>query len=93
MNKIEEYLKQTKSFQKQLYTFNRGDNIMEDFCPIYYKPKQNGRYLTIRCGFNGIYTIIDDWKDDKWELDILDSSEVIAYSRKTIDNYILNIIN
>lgn len=93
MSKIEEYLKETKSFQKQLYTFNRGGNIMEDFCPIHYKPKENGRYLTIRCGFNGIYIKIDDWKDDKWELDILDSSEVIAYSRKTIDNYILNITN
>ena len=49
-----------------------------------YPPKENGYYMTIRCGLNGIYTYFDEWKNNMWQLGVLDDSSVIAYSKEQI---------
>lgn len=58
-----------------------------------YPPKEDGFYMTVRCGLGGIYTNLDEWKNNKWQVGILDDSNVIAYSREQItkeqvDDYI-----
>ena len=40
--------------------------------------------MTIRCGLTGIYTHLDEWKDNKWQVGILDDSKVIAWSQEQI---------
>ena len=51
---------------------------------VKYPPKKNGYYMTIRCGFGGIYTNLDEWKYNKWQVGILDDSDIIAYSKEHI---------
>jgi hypothetical protein len=46
--------------------------------------KENGYYMTIRCGLGGIYTNPDEWKDGNWQIKITDASFVIAYSREKL---------
>lgn len=47
-------------------------------------PRENGYYMTIRCGLGGIYFCLDEWKDGTWQVGVLDASSVIAYSREQI---------
>lgn len=49
-----------------------------------YLLKENGYYMTVRCGLSGIYTNLDEWKDNKWQVGILDDSDIIAYSKEQI---------
>lgn len=49
-----------------------------------YPPKEDGFYMTVRCGLGGIYTNLDEWKNNKWQVGILDDSNVIAYSKEQI---------
>lgn len=71
-----------KSYERRIFDFDREDN---DFVPAHYKPKEDGTYLTIRCGLTGIYTSVNEWKDDKWQMNILDGSTTIAYSRNKLE--------
>lgn len=71
----------------------REDNILNfdnDFKPANYTPKANGYYMTIRCGLEGIYYRLDEYKDGRWQLGILDGSYVIAYSKETISKEVVN---
>ena len=61
-----------------------------DYKPANYPPKKDGFYMTIRCGLGGIYYYIDGWKDERWQLGILDGSYVIAYSIKQIPKEVVN---
>ena len=65
-----------------------GENVMtfhDDYTPAHYTtPKENGFYMTIRCGLSGIYTKLNEWKDGKWMMEILDASTTIAYSKEPI---------
>ena len=47
--------------------------------------KEDGMYITIRCGFAGIYQRLDRYKDGKWQLIVLDGSKVIAYSKNKVE--------
>ena len=47
-------------------------------------PKENGTYLTIRVGLSGIYKMINDWENDKWQIEVLDASVTIARSEKPL---------
>ena len=47
-------------------------------------PKENGTYLTIRVGLDGIYKMINDWENDKWQIEVLDASVTIARSEKPL---------
>ena len=49
-------------------------------CP----PKENGYYITVKCGLGGIYTIINEWKNGKWMVLATDDSDVIAYSKEQV---------
>lgn len=83
--KAKEYLEKVKQIHQELYKFDKDGGIMRAFKPMTYPPKEDGAYLTIRCGLGGIYTHIDEWKNGKWHLGVLDASTVVAYSRDTID--------
>lgn len=65
-----------------------NENKLLDFKGEYklgkYPPRKNGYYMTVRCGLGGIYTHLDEWKDNKWMVGILDDSDVIAYSKEQI---------
>ena len=79
---VQEALDIIKSYERRIFDFNREDN---DFVPAHYKPKEDGIYLTIRCGLTGIYTSVNEWKDDNWQKNILDGSTTIAYSRNKLE--------
>lgn len=55
-----------------------------DYELVKYSPKEDGYYMTIRCGLNGIYTCLDEWKNSNWQVGVLDDSNVIAYSKEQI---------
>jgi len=71
-----------KPYEKRIFDFDREEN---DFIPAHYKPKEDGIYLTIRCGFTGIGTYVNEWKDGNWQMNILDGSTTIAYSRNKLN--------
>ena len=56
----------------------------DDYVPAHNSPKEDGWYMTIRCGFSGIYSCLNQWKDEKWQIQVLDGSRTIAYSREQI---------
>lgn len=64
--------------EKHILDFN------DDYTPSHFTPKEDGFYMTIRCGLGGIYYKLDEWKEGKWHLGILDASTVIAYSKQPI---------
>ena len=46
--------------------------------------------MTIRCGLSGIYTLLNEWKDNKWQVKVLDASDTIAYSKERISEETVN---
>lgn len=71
----------------------REEHILDfdnDYKPANYPPKEDGFYMTIRCGFGGIYYNLNEWKDSNWQVGILDGSYVIAYSREQIPREVVN---
>jgi len=73
-----------KSYEKRIFDFDR-EKEENNFVPAHYKPKEDGMYLTIRCGLTGIYTSVNEWKDGNWQMNILDGSTTIAYSRNKLE--------
>ena len=49
-----------------------------------YPPKEDGYYITVKCGLGGIYTILNEWKNGKWMVLTTDDSDVIAYSKEQV---------
>lgn len=49
-----------------------------------WPPENDGWYMTIRCGLSGIYSCINEWKDNKWQVEVLDASNTIAYSKEQL---------
>ena len=49
-----------------------------------YPPKEDGYYITIKCGLGGIYTTLNEWKNGEWRILTTDDSDVIAYSREQV---------
>ena len=41
-----------------------------EYIPAHHDPKEPGYYMTIRCGLSGIYTQLDEWKNNKWQVGI-----------------------
>ena len=71
-----------RNHEKTLMAFNRHGDDGTDFHPFSYsKPKEEGIYLTIRCGFTGIYTMLNEWKDGEWQVECADGSTTIAYRK------------
>ncbi len=56
-----------------------------DFKPIKDHLKiENGFYLTIRCGLPGIYTMVNEWRDGYWMIEVADDSRTVAYSKNRL---------
>ena len=70
--------KATKIVKKQLFGFNDEWKLSK------YPPDNDGYYMTIRCGLSGIYTCLDEWKDNRWQVGVSDDSDVIAYTKEQV---------
>lgn len=69
---------------KTIYKFNGEYKLAK------YPPKEDGWYITIRCGLSGIYTCLNEWKDNKWQVEAADASDTIAYSKERISKEIVD---
>jgi hypothetical protein len=69
---------------KFIYKFNGEYKLAK------YPPKEEGYYMTIRCGMSGIYTCVNVWKDNKWQIEAADASDTIAYSKELISKKIVD---
>ena len=81
------YAKNRKELEKQIFMFDR-DAQEFDYVPSMdgrRTPEKEGMYLTIRCGLTGIYTAVNMWKDNKWQMCVLDGSSTIAFSRHSVN--------
>lgn len=70
--------KATKIVKKHIFDFNDEWKLAK------YSPTLEGYYMTIRCGLSGIYTCLDEWKDSRWQVGVLDDSDVIAYTKEQV---------
>ena len=77
-----EVLRRIKSYEKTIFEFGREWRAFKGQGDC--KPKEPGIYLTIRCGYSGIYTAINEWKDEHWMVMVADGSEVIAFKEEQI---------
>jgi hypothetical protein len=84
LERVKAVSEEMKTYEHTIFPFNHDNN---DFKPFRKKshPTENGLYLTIRCGLSGIYTILNEWKDDRWQVDIVDNSETIAFCPKKVE--------
>ena len=62
------------------HNFDFNDNYKLAKCP----PKENGYYITVKCGLGGIYTSLNEWKNGEWMILTTDDSDVIAYSKEQV---------
>ena len=62
------------------YIFEFKDDYKLAKCP----PKKDGYYMTIKCGLEGIYTSLNEWKNGEWRILTTDDSGVIAYSKEQV---------
>lgn len=79
--KLKPLMDEIDSYKKKIFDFDREEN---DFIPAKHNPKEEGYYITIRCGLSGIYQMLNEWKDNKWQINLTDDSYTIAYNRKRI---------
>lgn len=73
-----------ETYEKKIFVFDHEEN---DFTPTNngkITPKEDGFYITFRCGLSGIYTVINEWKDGHWLMNCADGSTTIAFSRKKV---------
>ena len=66
---------------KHILDFDRED---ENFIPAKIDPKEEGYYMTIKCGLGGLYYCLNEFKDGKWQVLSADDSYVVAYSREPL---------
>jgi len=69
------------SYKKKIFNFNEDEH---DFIPAQHDPKEEGYYITIRCGLSGIYQMLNEWKNNQWAINLTDDSYTIAYDRKKV---------
>lgn len=92
-DKRQQMLERVKAVSEEMKTYEHVifpfDDHYNDFKPFREKshPTENGLYLTVRCGLSGIYTVINEWKDNKWQAGILDDSVTIAFCPKKVELY------
>lgn len=73
-------------FEKTLCDFRSDYYLFGDrrFKPYHDGMRvSNGMYITIRCGYTGIYTMLNEMKDGKWVDGVLDGSTTIAFASLT----------
>ena len=79
--KFKPLMDEIDSYHKRIFNFNRDEY---DFIPAHHNPKEEGYYVTIRCGLSGIYQMLNEWKNNDWQINLTDNSYTIAYSRERI---------
>jgi len=85
MDKNSEIYKKIKSYRKNFVKFDRDTEEL-NFIPAHHiNPKEEGVYVTIRCGLSGIYQMLNEWKNGKWQVGVMDDSVTIAFSRNKIE--------
>lgn len=82
MDTQDEIYKKYKSYNKKILEFDLNEN---NFRPAHYPPKEDGMYISLRCGLRGIYQTLDWYKDGEWQLRVLDGSRIIAYSKNKVE--------
>lgn len=70
--------------EKTIFSFNSEYKLAK------HPPKEDGYYMTVRCGLGGIYTKVDKYRDGEWLTKIMDDSDVIAYSKERISENIFD---
>ena len=81
--RLKDLMEETESYRRQIFKFDRHNDV--DFIPAdSIKPRKDGIYITLRCGLSGIYQIINEWRDGKWQMEACDASFTIAFSREPI---------
>ena len=83
--KNSEIYKKIKSYDKRILDFNNDFTPAVNSTGTARNPKEEGLYITIRCGFAGIYQCLNRWKDGKWQNQVLDGSTTIAFSKQLVD--------
>ena len=91
MKKLELFADYMKCLEYKLTDFGK-EGFFKGFKPYRDNLKiEEGFYLTIRCGLSGIGTYLNEFKDGKWQMEILDGSTTIAYRNlrksETFENY------
>lgn len=59
-------------------------DFKDDYKLAKYPPKEDGYYITVKCGLGGIYTSLNEWKNGEWMVLTTDDSDVIAYSKEQV---------
>lgn len=80
--KFEKYYKEITSYECDIFRFD--SKISEKDFVIRKDPIEEGHYLTIRLGLQGIYTSVNYWKDNNWMAQVADGSSVIARTREPL---------
>lgn len=80
--KFEKYYKEITSYECDIFKFD--SKISEKDFVIGKDPIEEGHYLTIRLGLQGIYTSVNYWKDNNWMAQVADGSSVIARTREPL---------
>lgn len=81
-----------RSFEKSIVDFDKEGWLCTKIKSN--KPTKPGCYLTMRYGYGGIYTVLDEWKEIngelQWSVRILDGSQIIAYKPELIEIPVFN---
>lgn len=80
--KLRKVMGELKSYEKEIFKFEKKDDNW--FVPANRDPKEDGYYLTIRCGLGGIYKTVNEWRDGYWSIETTDASFTVAFTRKPI---------
>ena len=87
---LREYMNWMDTFEKRIvefhdYNVNAIDkSFFDGFKPYRDNTKlEDGTYVTMRCGLTGVYTVINEMKDNHWMAECLDGSTTIAYRKLT----------
>ena len=80
--KFEKYYKEITSYECDIFRFD--SKISEKDFVIKKDPIEEGHYLTIRLGLQGIYTSVNYWKDNNWMVQVADGSSVVARTREPL---------
>lgn len=81
MKTTDEGYKKWKSYNKTIFPFNG------DFVLMNHPPQEDGLYITIHCGRNGIYQTLNWWENGKFGMENLDGSDTIAYSKEKVEKF------
>lgn len=81
LKRIEMINNRIKCIEHNIYDFDGEYKLTTNGCV----PEKDGFYLTIRCGLGGIYSMINEFKNGKWQASVADASTTIAFSKNQFD--------